>query len=110
MARDLAARYANVCETLAQQETTPPDAMNSRRWLPSCAASRGTGADFLGAVQSLWLTHMLVMSDENYPGRRFLRPIDQYLYPSGSSRWPRRWIGVRQGDPQVLLDARQHRI
>ncbi|MDD3999819.1 MAG: pyruvate formate lyase family protein [Bacilli bacterium] len=34
------------------------------------------------ALQSLWLTHMLVMSDENYPGPgvSFGR-IDQYLYP-----------------------------
>lgn len=38
--------------------------------------------DFWQAVQSLWLTHMLVMSDENYPGPgvSFGR-IDQYLYP-----------------------------
>jgi formate C-acetyltransferase len=37
---------------------------------------------FWQAVQSLWLTHMLVMSDENYPGPgdSFGR-IDQYLYP-----------------------------
>ncbi len=37
---------------------------------------------FWEAVQSLWLTHMLVMSDENYPGPgvSFGR-IDQLLYP-----------------------------
>jgi formate C-acetyltransferase len=37
---------------------------------------------FWEAVQSLWLTHMLVMSEENYPGPgvSFGR-IDQYLYP-----------------------------
>ena len=37
---------------------------------------------FWEAVQSLWLTHMLVMSDENYPGPgvSFGR-IDQYLLP-----------------------------
>jgi len=37
---------------------------------------------FWEAVQSLWLTHMLVMSDENYPGPgvSFGR-VDQYLYP-----------------------------
>jgi trans-4-hydroxy-L-proline dehydratase len=37
---------------------------------------------FWQAVQSLWLTHMLVMSDENYPGPgvSFGR-IDQYLFP-----------------------------
>jgi pyruvate-formate lyase len=38
--------------------------------------------NFWQAVQSLYLTHMLVMSDENYPGPgvSFGR-IDQYLYP-----------------------------
>ncbi|MFW5780534.1 MAG: pyruvate formate lyase family protein [Bacillota bacterium] len=38
--------------------------------------------DFWQAVQSLWLTHMLVMTDENYPGPgvSFGR-LDQYLYP-----------------------------
>jgi formate C-acetyltransferase len=37
---------------------------------------------FWEAVQALWLTHMLVMSDENYPGPgvSFGR-IDQYLQP-----------------------------
>ena len=37
---------------------------------------------FWEAVQSLWLTHMLVMADENYPGPgdSFGR-LDQYLYP-----------------------------
>jgi len=37
---------------------------------------------FWEAVQSLWLTHMLVMSEENYPGPgvSFGR-IDQFLYP-----------------------------
>lgn len=38
--------------------------------------------DLWQAVQSLWLTHMLVMTDENYPGPgvSFGR-VDQYLYP-----------------------------
>jgi formate C-acetyltransferase len=37
---------------------------------------------FWEAMQALWLTHMLVMSDENYPGPgvSFGR-IDQYLFP-----------------------------
>jgi formate C-acetyltransferase len=37
---------------------------------------------FWEAIQALWLTHMLVMADENYPGpgTSFGR-IDQYLYP-----------------------------
>ena len=38
--------------------------------------------DFQEALQSLWLTHMLVLTDENYPGAgvSFGR-IDQYLLP-----------------------------
>ncbi len=38
--------------------------------------------NFWEAVQSLWITHMLVMSDENYPGPgvSFGR-LDQYLFP-----------------------------
>ena len=38
--------------------------------------------DFWQAIQSLWFTHMLVMSDENYPGPgvSFGR-IDQYMLP-----------------------------
>ncbi|NLD26547.1 MAG: hypothetical protein GX661_04215, partial [Acholeplasmataceae bacterium] len=42
----------------------------------------GPAEDLWQAVQSLWLTHMLVMSDENYPGPgvSFGR-VDQYLYP-----------------------------
>jgi len=43
-------------------------------WLPA--------QTFWEAVQALWLTHMLVMADENYPGPgdSFGR-IDQYLFP-----------------------------
>jgi formate C-acetyltransferase len=38
--------------------------------------------NFWQAMQSLWITHMLIMSDENYPGPgvSFGR-LDQYLYP-----------------------------
>ena len=47
-------------------------------WEPPCT--------FWEAVQALWLNHMLVMSDENYPGPgvSFGR-IDQYLCPTGST-------------------------
>jgi len=82
-ARDLAGEYHRICRDMAAQE---PDrgrclelvqmAANLSRipWEPA--------QTFWEAVQSLWLTHMLVMSDENYPGPgvSFGR-IDQYLYP-----------------------------
>ncbi|MCL1814071.1 MAG: hypothetical protein FWG29_11215 [Treponema sp.] len=83
MPRDLAAKYADVCEHFAGKESDPARkaelnrmAANMRRvpWEPA--------EDFWQAVQTLWITHMLVMTDENYPGPgvSFGR-VDQYLYP-----------------------------
>ena len=83
MPRDLAAKYASLCDALAAKESDPARktelermAANMRRvpWEPA--------EDFWQAVQALWFTHMLVMSDENYPGPgvSFGR-VDQYLYP-----------------------------
>ena len=83
MPRDLAYRYAGFCERLAGEEQDPARkqelvqmAENLRHvpWEPA--------RTFWEAVQALWLTHMLVMSDENYPGPgvSFGR-IDQYLLP-----------------------------
>ena len=83
MAKDLAWRYARLCERLAEEE---PDARreaelgemakNLKRvpWEPA--------RTFWEALQSLWITHMLVMSDENYPGPGLsFGRIDQYLLP-----------------------------
>ena len=83
MARDLASAYADVCQNLAEGEPHPgrkaefEQMANMLRRVPWEPAET-----FWEAVQSLWLTHMLVMSDENYPGPgvSFGR-IDQYLYP-----------------------------
>ncbi|HQH99764.1 MAG TPA: pyruvate formate lyase family protein [Deltaproteobacteria bacterium] len=83
LARDLAWRYSRLCERLAEEELDKRRekelvqmAQNLKRvpWEPA-----GT---FWEAVQSLWITHMLIMSDENYPGPgvSFGR-IDQYLLP-----------------------------
>lgn len=83
MPRDLADEYARECQRLAERETNLQRreellqmARNLSRvpWLPA--------ETFWEAVQSLWLTHMLVMADENYPGPgvSFGR-LDQYLYP-----------------------------
>ncbi len=82
--RDLAAEYSQVCQKLANQE---PDEQRQAElaelaqilqrvpWEPA--------ETFWEAVQALWITHMLVMSDEGYPGPgdSFGR-IDQYLYPA----------------------------
>ena len=83
MPRDLAAEYSKECQDLASQETNP-----QRRWELLQMAENLTrvpwepAQNFWEAVQSLWLTHMLVMADENYPGPgdSFGR-LDQYLYP-----------------------------
>lgn len=83
MPRDLAAKYAALCRQMAAEEPTSERkkelltmAANLDRvpWLPA--------RTFWEAVQALWLTHMLVMSDENYPGPgvSFGR-MDQYLLP-----------------------------
>lgn len=83
MPRLLSARYSQLCEKLAHEEKDPvrrseleemADMLDRVPWEPP--------KTFWEAVQSLWLTHMLVMADENYPGpgTSFGR-IDQYLFP-----------------------------
>jgi formate C-acetyltransferase len=83
MARDLAIEYSGECQRLAVEEQNNErkhellEMANNLKRVPWQPAS-----SFWEAVQALWLTHMLVMSDENYPGpgTSFGR-IDQYLYP-----------------------------
>jgi formate C-acetyltransferase len=83
MPRDLAARYAALCQSLAAEESDPARAQellqmarNLERvpWEPATT--------FWEAVQALWINHMLIMSDENFPGpgTSFGR-LDQYLLP-----------------------------
>jgi formate C-acetyltransferase len=83
MPRDLALRYAALCTELAAAE---PDQAR-RAELERMAANLERvpwepPRDFWEAVQALWLTHMLIMSDECYPGPgvSFGR-LDQYLHP-----------------------------
>ncbi|MDD5494783.1 MAG: pyruvate formate lyase family protein, partial [Dehalococcoidia bacterium] len=83
MARDVAFEYSEVCSGLAAKESDQArknellkmaEILKRVPWEPA--------QNFWEALQSLWLTHMLVMSDENYPGPgvSFGR-ADQYLYP-----------------------------
>ncbi|MHB8085072.1 MAG: pyruvate formate lyase family protein [Dehalococcoidia bacterium] len=83
MARDVAFEYSEECTRLASQESDVQrkkellkmaDMLKRVPWEPA--------ASFWEALQSLWITHMLVMSEENYPGPgvSFGR-ADQYLYP-----------------------------
>ncbi|MGO8942499.1 MAG: pyruvate formate lyase family protein [Syntrophobacteraceae bacterium] len=79
----LAVRYADLCAQLAESAAGPERAEELRQMARNLKRVPWEPArTFWEAVQSLWLTHMLVMSDENYPGPgvSFGR-IDQYLLP-----------------------------
>ncbi|RJP78761.1 MAG: hypothetical protein C4522_11965 [Desulfobacteraceae bacterium] len=83
MPGDFAAAYAKLCRSLAGKETDQTRkeellqmAKNLDRvpWEPP--------KTFWEAVQALWINHMLIMSDENYPGPGIsFGRIDQYLLP-----------------------------
>ena len=83
MARDVAFEYSKVCTELAEKEddadrkselTKMADMLRYVPWEPA--------SNFWEALQSLWLTHMLVMSDENCPGPGYsFGRADQYLFP-----------------------------
>jgi formate C-acetyltransferase len=82
--RDLAAAYRDECLRLAAAEPEPERREELEQMAENLARVPWQPAEtFWEAVQSLWLTHMLVMSDESYPGPgdSFGR-IDQYLYPA----------------------------
>ena len=83
MPRDLAAGYAELCRNLVNKEkekTRKEELLQMAKnldqvpWEPP--------ETFWEAIQALWISHMLIMSDENYPGPgvSFGR-IDQYLLP-----------------------------
>ncbi len=81
--RDLSAKYAQLAMELAKTERDKARKKELLRMAENCSrVPWEPAANFWEAVQALWLTHMLVMSDENYPGPgvSFGR-IDQYLYP-----------------------------
>ena len=83
MPRDLAAKYADLCRVLAQGEG---DAARADELMQMAANLDRVPWEpcetFWEAVQALWLTHMLVMADESYPGPgvSFGR-LDQILGP-----------------------------
>ncbi len=83
MPKVLAEKYSTLCKEKAEACEDP----KRREELLQMAANTAKvpwepATNFWDAVQSLWMTHMLVMSDEKYPGPgvSFGR-IDQYLYP-----------------------------
>jgi formate C-acetyltransferase len=83
MARDLAARYAELASRLAGETQDGFRRQELLRVASNCTRVPWEPAGtFWEAVQALWLTHMLVMSDENYPGPGLsFGRLDQYLFP-----------------------------
>jgi pyruvate-formate lyase len=82
-ARDLAAQYGNLCLEMAERETDRARKEELLSMANNLASVPWKPAEtFWQGVQSLWLTHMLIMAEENYPGPgvSFGR-IDQYLFP-----------------------------
>jgi formate C-acetyltransferase len=82
-AREVAHRYRDLCRELADRETDAARKGELLEMAENLAHVPWQPAEtFWQGVQSLWLTHMLIMSEENYPGPgvSFGR-IDQYLYP-----------------------------
>lgn len=83
MPRDLAEKYAGLCREMAAATS---DGERRRELLQMEQNLRKVpwqpAASFWEAVQALWLTHMLVMTDECFPGAgtSFGR-FDQYLLP-----------------------------
>ncbi len=83
MPGELAAEYSAKCRELASNEK---DSARKEELLKMASNLEkipwNPPQTFWEAVQALWITHMLVMSDENYPGPgvSFGR-IDQYLLP-----------------------------
>ena len=83
MPKELAEKYSAFCRAQAEKCADPKRKEELLVMAANTAKVPWNGAEnFYEAVQSLWLTHMLVMSDEKYPGPgvSFGR-IDQYLYP-----------------------------
>ncbi|MBI5846100.1 MAG: hypothetical protein HZB23_15695 [Deltaproteobacteria bacterium] len=81
--RELAATYAHLSMELAKTEKDKARKIELLKMAENCSRVPWEPAGtFWEAVQALWLSHMLVMSDENYPGPgvSFGR-FDQYLYP-----------------------------
>ena len=81
--RDLAEKYSQLCKRLASKETDPTRKSELHQMAKNLAhVPWDPPQTFWEGVQALWIAHMLVMADENYPGpgTSFGR-IDQYLYP-----------------------------
>ncbi|MHA2296615.1 MAG: pyruvate formate lyase family protein [Candidatus Hodarchaeales archaeon] len=81
--RKLAAKYAEECRRLASETNDKERAKELEQMSSNLDIVPWEPADtFWQGVQSLWLTHMLIMAEESYPGPgvSFGR-TDQHLWP-----------------------------
>lgn len=83
MPGELAEKYAMLCGSLAESEKDAERKSELTRMGENLRRVPWEGArDFWEAIQSLWITHMLVMTDENFPGAGLsFGRIDQILLP-----------------------------
>ena len=81
-ARDVAMRYAEEAEKQAGEEDDEVRAAELREIARICSKVPWEPAEtFHEALQSLWLTHMLIMTAESYPGAGLSHGrFDQYVY------------------------------
>ncbi len=82
-ARNVSKRYAKKARELASSEINPKRKEELETIAEMC--DRGpweVPSSFWEALQSLWITHMLVMAAESYPGAGLSHGRwDQYMYP-----------------------------
>lgn len=83
MAKELAEKYADYCAELAPKANTQQrreELLEMAKMLKRVPWEPAT--NFWEAMLSLWIPHMLIMADENYPGAgTSFGNIDRYLYP-----------------------------
>lgn len=82
-AREMAFRYAEEAERLAAEESDKARAAELREIARICRKVPWEPAQtFHEALQSLWLSHMLIMAAESYPGAGLSHGrFDQYMLP-----------------------------
>ncbi len=80
---ELASEYSTHCRNLAGNEKNPGRRSELEQMSLNLEKIAVKPAEsFWEAIQFLWLSHMLVMSDENYPGPGIsFGRVDQYLLP-----------------------------
>ena len=83
MPKELMEKYSAYCLECAEKESDPARKEELKTMAANAAkVPWNPPENFWEAIQALWTTHFLIMSDERYPGPgvSFGR-MDQYLYP-----------------------------